>query len=62
FKYIERGRGLQILRALGVGGNLPQNKTVLYKGQAPSAAFDLNALVFGDSANQDNRVLPVRAA
>lgn len=62
FKYIERGRGLQILRALGVGGRLPQNKTVLYKGQKPSAAFDLNTVVFGDSANQDNRVLPVRAA
>ncbi|QLQ30706.1 MAG: type I-D CRISPR-associated protein Cas7/Csc2 [Candidatus Thiothrix singaporensis] len=62
FKYIERGRGLQILRALGVGGKLPQNKTVLYKGQAPSAAFDLNTVVFGDSANQENRVLPVRAA
>ncbi|MEN8128901.1 MAG: type I-D CRISPR-associated protein Cas7/Csc2 [Pseudomonadota bacterium] len=62
FKYIERNRGLQILRALGTGGKLPQNKTVLYKGQMPSAAFDLNTLVFGDSANQDNRVLPVRAA
>jgi CRISPR-associated protein Csc2 len=62
FKYIERGRGLQILRALGVGGRLAQNKTVLYKGQKPSAAFDLNTVVFGDSANQDNRVLPVRAA
>jgi CRISPR-associated protein Csc2 len=62
FKYIERGRGLQILRALSVGGRLAQNKTVLYKGQTPSAAFDLNAVVFGDSANQDNRVLPVRAA
>ncbi|MBO0611511.1 type I-D CRISPR-associated protein Cas7/Csc2 [Thiothrix fructosivorans] len=62
FKYIERNRGLQILRALGVGGRLPQNKTVLYKGQNPSDAFDLNTLVFGDSANYDNRVLPVRAA
>jgi CRISPR type I-D-associated protein Csc2 len=62
FKYIERNRGLQILRALGIGGRLPQNKTVLYKGQNPSAAFDLNTLVFGDSANYDNRVLPVRAA
>ncbi len=62
FKYIERGRGLQILRALGIGGRLPQNKTVLYKGQKPSDAFDLNTLVFGDSANYDNRVLPVRAA
>lgn len=62
FKYIERGRGLQILRALGVGGKQAQNKTVLYKGQKPADAFDLNTLVFGDSANYDNRVLPVRAA
>lgn len=62
FKYIERGRGLQILRALGVGGKLPQNKTVLYGKQPPSEAFDLNTVVFGDSANQGNRVLPVRAA
>lgn len=62
FKYVERGRGLQILRALGVGGNHAQNKTVLYKGQQPAAAFDLNALVFGDSANFDSRVLPVKAA
>ena len=33
FKYPERGRGLQILRAFGVGGRLPQNKTVVTKGQ-----------------------------
>lgn len=62
FKYIERNRGLQILRALGVGGKQAQNKTVLYKGQKVSAAFDLNTLVFGDSANYENRVLPVRSA
>ncbi|TXH60123.1 MAG: type I-D CRISPR-associated protein Cas7/Csc2 [Thiothrix sp.] len=62
FKYIERGRGLQILRALGVGGKQAQNKTVLYKGQKVSDAFDLNTLVFGDSANYENRVLPVRSA
>lgn len=62
FKYVERGRGLQILRALNVGGKQAQNKTVLYKGQKTSDAFDLNALVFGDSANFDNRVLPVKAA
>jgi len=62
FKYVERGRGLQILRALGVGGKQAQNKTVLYKGQQPAGAFDLNALVFGDSANFDSRVLPVKAA
>jgi CRISPR type I-D-associated protein Csc2 len=64
FKYPERGRGLQILRALGVGGRLPQNKTVIAKGQNPSDAFDLNTLVFGDSAMKpkNNAVLPVRAA
>lgn len=62
FKYAERSRGLQILRAYGVGGRLPQNKTVLQKSQKPSDAFDLNTLVFGDSANHDNRILPVRAA
>ncbi len=62
FKYQERSRGMQILRAYGVGGRMPQNRTALKKGQKPSEAFDLNALVFGDSANQDNRVLPVKAA
>ncbi len=62
FKYPERGRGLQVLRAFGVGGRFPQNKTVLTKNQKPSDAYDLNTLVFGDSANQDNRILPVRTA
>lgn len=62
FKYPERGRGLQILRYYGVGGRLPQNKTVLFKGQKPSDAFDLNTLVFGNSANHENRVLPIKAA
>jgi len=62
FKYPERGRGLQILRAYKAGGKQPQNKTVLRKGDKPSDGFDINALVFGDSANQDNRVLPVKAA
>jgi CRISPR-associated protein Csc2 len=62
FKFVERGRGLQILRAYGVGGRLPQNKTMLFKGQKPSAAFDLNTLVFGDSAVHETRVLPVKAA
>lgn len=62
FKYPEKGRGLQILRALNIGGRLPQNKTILFKGQKPSDAFDLNTFVFGDSTNQENRVLPVKAA
>ncbi|QTA88206.1 type I-D CRISPR-associated protein Cas7/Csc2 [Desulfonema magnum] len=62
FKYPEKGRGLQILRAYGVGGRLPQNKTFLRKSEKPSDAFDMNTLVFGDSTMHDNRVLPVRAA
>jgi len=62
FKYPEKGRGLQILRAFNAGGKLPQNKTVLRKNQKQSEAFDLNTLVFGDSAMQDTRVLPVKAA
>lgn len=62
FKYPEKGRGLQILRALNIGGRLPQNKTVLYRGQRPSDAFDLNTVVFGDSTNYETRVLPVKAA
>lgn len=62
FKYSERGRGLQILRVLGVGGRMAQNKTVLFGKQKPSEAFDLNTLVFGDSCNHDSRILPVKAA
>lgn len=62
FKYVERGRGLQVLRAYGVGGRLPQNRTAFRKGQKPSDVYDLNTLVFGDSAVHDNRILPVRAA
>lgn len=62
FKYQERSRGLQILRAYGVGGRMPQNRTILKKNQNPSEAFDLNSFVFGDSANQESRVLPIKAA
>lgn len=63
FKYPERNRGLQILRALNAGGNLPQNKSYLSKGSKISEVFDLNTLVFGDSMNHyDKRVLPVKAA
>ncbi len=62
FKYPERGRGLQLLRAYQVGGRMPQNKTAIVKGRPVSDAFDLNTLVFGDSAVQSNRVLSVKAA
>ena len=63
FKYPERGRALQILRAMNAGGRFPQNRTVIPKGAKVSEAFDLNTLVFGDSATtKDKKVLPVRAA
>lgn len=62
FKYPEKGRGLQLLRAYNAGGSMPQNKSVFRKQQKISEVYDLNTLVFGDSANQDNRVLPVKAA
>lgn len=62
FKYIEKGRGLQILRFFNAGGRLPQNKTVVGPKQKPSEAFDLNTLVFGDSSMQGSKVLPVKAA
>lgn len=62
FKYPERGRALQILRAMQAGGRYPQNRTAIPKGSKASDSFDLNTLVFGDSANHDNKVLPVRAA
>lgn len=62
FKYVERGRGLQVLRYFKAGGAQPQNKTLLRSGQKPSEAFDLNTLVFGDSAMQGSTVLPVKTA
>ncbi len=62
FKYPEKSRGLQLLRAYGVGGRMPQNKSVFRPKQPISEVYDLNTLVFGDSSTQDNRVLPVKAA
>jgi len=61
FKYPERGRGLQILRAVKAGGHFPQNRTVLKEGQKHSEVFDLNTFVFGDSVQKPD-VLPVKAA
>ncbi len=62
FKYGERGRGLLVLRAWNVGGRLPQNRTAVGEGMPVRDAFDLNTLVFGDSAMSGTRVLPVKAA
>ena len=62
FKFGERGRGLLVLRAWNVGGRLPQNRTAVGDRMPIRDAFDLNTLVFGDSAMLGNRVLPVKAS
>ena len=62
FKFGERGRGLLVLRAWNVGGRLPQNRTAVGERMPLRDAFDLNTLVFGDSAMSGTRVLPVKAA
>ena len=62
FKFGERGRGLLVLRAWNVGGRLPQNRTAVGNRMPLRDAFDLNTLVFGDSAMSGTRVLPVKAA
>ena len=61
FKYPEKSRGMQILRAYGVGGRYPQNKTAFTKKQKVSDVYDLNTFVFGDSAVHDSRVLSVKS-
>lgn len=60
-KYGDRQRGLQILRAMGAGGRHAQNRTDL-AGGSPGKAFDLNAALFGDSADSAGVVYPVKAA
>ena len=62
FKFGERGRGLLVLRAWDVGGRQPQNRTAVGTAMAVGKAFDLNTVVFGDSAMRGNSVLPVKAA
>lgn len=62
FKYGERSRGLQILRAVNAGGVQAQNKTIIEDKSQASTAFDLNTVVFGDSANRAKQVLPVKAS
>lgn len=67
FKFGERARGLQVLRLYGAGGRSPQNRTAFGPKAKPSEAFDLNTLVFGDSAVKGDKgagsnVLSVKAA
>lgn len=60
-KFGDRQKGLQILRAMGAGGRHAQNRTDL-AGGSPGKAFDLNAALFGDSADSAGVVYPVKAA
>jgi len=50
-KGVEKRRGNQILRSLGVGGKAAANKAYIKEKQPASEVFDLNTFVFGDSAN-----------
>lgn len=61
FKYGERRRGLQILRHFGAGGAMALNRTEFQENEPASKGYDLNTLVFGDSANRGKYVLPVKA-
>ncbi len=61
FKYGERARGLQILRLMGAGGRMAQNRTFIGEKEKVSIGYDMNTVVFGDSANRGKNVLPVKA-
>lgn len=65
-KGVERRRGTQILRALGMGGRAAANKAFVPKGRKPSDVFDLNSFVFGDSGtgiiSGKEFVFPIHAA
>jgi CRISPR-associated protein Csc2 len=62
-KGVEKRRGSQILRSLGLGGRTAANKAYLKKGASAGEIFDLNTFVFGDSANSaDKAIYPVHAA
>ena len=62
-KGVERRRGSQILRTLGLGGRAAANKA--YVKDKPSDVFDLNTFVFGDAATggkSKKSIYPVHAA
>lgn len=64
-KGVEKRRGSQILRSLGVGGKTAANKIFIKDedGHRAGDLFDLNTFVFGDSANGSGKAIyPVHAA
>lgn len=62
FKFGERGRCLEILRALNIGGVNPQNRIFVPKGKASGDYFDMGTFLLGDSGLGDGRVLSSTAA
>lgn len=62
-KGVEKRRGNQILRSLGLGGRTAANKAYIRSGESAGTVFDLNTFVFGDSANGAAKAIyPVHAA
>lgn len=62
-KGVERRRGAQILRALGMGGRAAANKAYIPEGMKAGEIFDLNSFIFGDSAKEKgSSIYPVHAA
>lgn len=61
-KYVDSLNGLKLLRAFKAGGNYPKNRHSVPKNVELKDVFDLNTLVFGDSAFRDGKVLPVKSA
>lgn len=62
-KGVERRRGAQILRMLGLGGYSAANKAFKPKNKRMSTIFDLNTVLFGDSAKgTEKAIYPVHAA
>ncbi|MHB1563726.1 MAG: type I-D CRISPR-associated protein Cas7/Csc2 [Leptospirillum sp.] len=62
-KGVERRRGSQILRAIGMGGKIAANKAFIPKGKKVGDYFDLNTFVFGDAGKgEGSAIYPVHAA
>lgn len=62
-KGVERRRGAQILRTLGMGGWTAANKAFVPNGKKPSNVFDLNSFIFGDSGmDTKSNLFPIHAA
>ena len=62
FKYGERARLLQLLRSIGLGGAMPQNRSAVSKKDKAGDVFDACTYILGDSGMHDNRPLSVRAS